>query len=1070
MNLKVTIYAGILTAIVLFASHFVFSQAAEEEFGKNRIQYKSFDWRFYNTDNFDIYYYDGGEWLARVSAEYMEDEFNKITDILGYAPYFKTKIFIYNSVADLHQSNVGMQDARFSEGGQTEFVKTHVEVAYPGSVSDFKSDLIFRISKMLIYDMMYGGSLTDMFQNSYLLNLPEWFMDGAALYLAKGWDVSLDDYMRDLMQNKKVKNLNKFTGDEARMVGQSVWNFIAEKYGKSNISNILNLTRIIRNEERSVSNTLGISFRNFMFEWQSFYASMGARISGSYQLPEKENLLNKNHKDLIYSDMAISPDGSYMAYVTINSGKYKATVVNLTKRNRKKNALSGGYKLIEQEFNQYQPVVAWQNNETLGIVGTLYGRTHLWLYDLSNNRRTKKDIGKLNNVRSFDLDDGGSLAVLSADIDGKNDLFLLSLRRNSIKRITNDIFDDTHPRFIPNTSSIVFSSNRPTDSLNVADHYSMSDLKSGFNLYTYSIDTTRNILGRLTNTLNDNLKPIPANETEIYYLSDQKGIFNLYKYSFSNRIYNQVSNYAHSLKDFDLNIEKGLLGFVSINDENEQAYLVKDFNFDNNIFTAQTTRQEVSNAKMAAQRILQRRAIAAKDSVEKAEQTKTLPKREVKSELEQELESSDGLINTDNYTFEESATQEIKPRESFLEAFRKTSNEAKITGPHDYETRFSANSVVTTFLFDPIIGFGIQLKSQLTDLLENHKFFGGITATTDFTSGRLFAEYHYLKTRFDYKLRYDRNVVQMTDNFASQKYILNKLKLTAALPFTVSSRISVSPFVANTSYYDLGTNILNTAGDYADMVYYGGFEANYVFDNTIATNLNSYEGLRAKLSLIHHEGLEDRNKSFTNMSLDIRNYQKIYRELVFATRFFYGRFFGPNKQTYLLGGMDNWILSKTATREGERNPLETQEYIDNSGILFLEYVTSLRGFSYNAFNGNNAMLFNAELRLPLLRVLYKGPIASNFFRNLQFVGFYDIGSAWTGNSPFATENSINTETITSGPFEVRLKNFRNPWLSSYGVGVRTMVLGYYAKFDFAYPVEDYIVQKPRFHVTLGYDF
>lgn len=1070
MSFKVRFCAGLLASLILSALQPVFSQAANEEFGKNRIQYKNFNWRFYNTDNFDIYYYDGGDWLARISAEYLEEEFNKVTDMLGYAPYFKTKIFIYNSIADLHQSNVGMQENKFTEGGQTEFVKTHVEVAYPGSAIEFKDDLIFRISKMLIYDMMYGGSLTDMFQNSYLLNLPEWFMDGAALYLAKGWDVALDDYMRDLMQEKKVKNLNKFTGDEAKMVGQSIWNFIAEKYGKSNISNILNLTRIIRNEERSISNTLGISFRNFMFEWQSYYAAMGAKIAGSYQSPSKENfILNRNRKDLIYPDLALSPDGSYLAYVEVNSGKYTVKVVRLNKNNRGKNVLSGGYKLIEQEFNEYQPTLAWQDQSILGIVGPLYGRTQLWLFNMANNQRIKKDIGKLNNVRSFDLDRGGSLAVLSADVDGKNDLFLISLRRNSIKRITNDIFDEKHPRFIPNTSSIIFSSNRTTDSLNVSDRNNINDLKSSYNLFTYSIDTTRNVLGRLTNTLNDNIKPIPANETDIYYLSDQKGIFNLYRYNLSSRIYNQVSNYALSLKDFDMNAEKSQLTFISIDKENEQIYMVNDFNFDNNIFTAQTTRQEVSNAKLAAQRILQRRALAAKDSVEKAVQTPAAPPKE-KSELEKAIETSDDLINTDNYAFEPSIAQEAKPRESFLEAFRKSTDETRITGPHDYETRFSANNVVTTFVFDPIIGFGIQLKAQLTDLLENHKFYGGITATTDFTSGKLFAEYQYLKSRLDYKARFDRNIIQMSNQVASQKYILNKLKVTASLPFTVSSRISVSPFVANTSYYDLGSGILSSPTDHADMVYYGGVEANYVFDNTIATNLNSYEGLRAKLSFTHYEGLEDKSKSFSNVHLDIRNYQKIYRELVFATRFYYGRFFGPNKQTYLLGGMDNWILSKTVSREGERDPLQTQEYVDNSNILFLEYVTNLRGFSYNTFNGANAMLFNAELRLPLLRVLYKGPIASNFFRNLQFIGFYDIGSAWTGNSPFATENSINTETITSGPFEVRLKNFRNPWLSSYGLGVRTVVLGYYAKFDFAYPIEDYVVQKPRFHVTLGYDF
>jgi Tol biopolymer transport system component len=1078
MTLKHRICVGLLASfIILLSGHTSFSQGANEIFGKNRIQYKDFSWRFFHTDNFDIYFYDGGEWLAHTAAEFLEEEFEKITDLLGYAPYFKTKIFLYNSVTDLHQSNVGMKGKQYSEGGQTDFVKTQVEIAYPGTAKDFKDELIYKISKMLVYDMMYGGSIADMFQNSYLLNLPDWFMDGASMYLAKGWDVRMDDYMRDLMQKSRIKNLNRYTGDEAKLIGQSIWNYIAEKYGKSNISNILNLTRITRNQERSISNTLGVPLRQFMAEWQAYYSAMGTRISGSHQFPTREDkFIRNNRKEVIYSDMALSPDGNRLAYVVINNGKFKVYVSELDrKKPRTRRAVSGGYKIMDQDIHEHQPVLAWQDNNNLGIIGPLYGRTHLWIYNAAANRRTKKELGRLNNVRSFDIDAGGSLAVLSADVDGKNDLFLISLRRNSIKRITNDIFDEINPRFIPNTSSIVFSSNRNTDTLLVKEDIKLNQMKTSFNLFIYSIDTTKDVFTRLTNTLGNDIKPIPTHEQEIFYLSDQKGIYNIYKYNLNNNIYNQVSSYAISLKDFDLDKDKTKLSFISIADEREQLYVVDGFNFSNNIFTPATTRVEIDNARMAAQRLLTRKSLEPQEPEEEKEDQEVVLIKKQKSEIELLLESSDDLINTDNYTFGDEVLEEVRPKESFLEAFRRTQRETRIGGPLDYETRFSADNVVTTFVIDPLIGFGMQIKTHLTDLLEDHNFYGGITATADFSSGRLFAEYQYLKKRIDYAIRYDRDIIKASGSSVNQKYVLNKFKFSSSLPFTVSSRLSLSPFVANTSYYDLSYSIIYPNQPQPQpskqVVHYGGLQASYVFDNTIATGLNAFDGLRAKLTFTHYEGFESNANSFSNIKVDIRNYQKIYRELVFATRFFYGRFLGNNKQTYMLGGMDNWIFNKTNnTPHGERNPLQMQEFVNNSNILFLEYVTSLRGFNYNTFNGTNSMLFNAELRLPLLRVLYKGPIASNFFRNLQFIGFYDIGSAWTGNSPFATENNINTETIIGGPFEIRLKNYKNPWLSSYGFGARTVILGYYAKFDLAYPIIDYVVQKPRFHLTLGYDF
>jgi hypothetical protein len=43
-------------------------------------------------------------------------------------------------------------------------------------------------------------------------------------------------------------------------------------------------------------------------------------------------------------------------------------------------------------------------------------------------------------------------------------------------------------------------------------------------------------------------------------------------------------------------------------------------------------------------------------------------------------------------------------------------------------------------------------------------------------------------------------------------------------------------------------------------------------------------------------------------------------------------------------------------------------------------------------------------------------------------------------------------------------------LYSYGFGFRSMILGYYLKFDYAWPVENFKVKDPRIIVSLGLDF
>ncbi len=42
--------------------------SAFAQFGKNKVQYKNFSWKFIQSEHFDIYFYQGGEYLAEFTA------------------------------------------------------------------------------------------------------------------------------------------------------------------------------------------------------------------------------------------------------------------------------------------------------------------------------------------------------------------------------------------------------------------------------------------------------------------------------------------------------------------------------------------------------------------------------------------------------------------------------------------------------------------------------------------------------------------------------------------------------------------------------------------------------------------------------------------------------------------------------------------------------------------------------------------------------------------------------------------------------------------------------------------
>ncbi len=1124
MNLR----SGLLStiALILLSILQVDAQQSREVFGKNRIQYRQFDWLYLSGENFDVYYYDARRAVAQEALEYLEGEFDRITDLIGYPPYFKTKVFLYNSLSDLRQSNVGLNHNVFNVGGETEFIKPYVEVAHLGTAQEFKDELLFQISDLMINEMMFGGNLKDMFQSSILMNLPEWFVDGASLYVAKGWSMEMDDYIRQLMVTRKARRATKLTGKEAAYVGQSIWNFIAEKYGKSSVANILNYTRVTRNEEKSILITLGINFRQLITEWRKFYTDMQVSVDKSYIVAQDTSSFTRQHnKTTEFTTVKISPDGRNIAYAENDRGRYIVKVRSLD-NGREKIIISGGSKVIKQRVDYRLPLIAWADANTLGVIGVKNGEYIFWLYDFVTKTKLPRELERFSNVRSFDFSSNGRLMILSADFEGKSDLFLMSTKRNRApRRLTNDIYDDLDPSFIPNTNRIVFTSNRASDTLRANVKLQFEQLTNNYNLFVYDLDSTKFLLTRLTNTLSKDISPQAMDENNFYYLSDQRGIVNLFKFNRSSGIYSQVTNFSSSIKDIDLNFSTNTMAMVMTKNMKQNIFVDRGFNVSRQVFTPATRRKDLQQARVIRERRKQQeedKSMSIKDLLN-ARRKEVQPVSDssgtaidttgIKTPADSLIAQTDipaatdtlgvstdsvtvaadslstrpspvakeAVVNTDNYVFEDEAVKQTQPGESFLTRYMKAREKSRITGPFPYESKFSSNNLVTSLVVDPLRGLGISIETQMNDMLENYRFFGGLMTSVDLRNGDFYAEFQYLKSLIDFSARVDRKGIrweaeplEQGDQGNLYHYSLNRIEVSASLPISDRIRFTIKPFGALARSVSLGPADYPSTPPSGTPVnnMYAGIKSEVVYDNSVSTGLNLIEGTRGKISFQHYQGLKNEDLSFSQASIDIRHYQKIYKEIVFAVRGFGGTFFGRSPKKYLLGGMDNWFFNKTRTggrtSDGVPNPLGFPN--ENQDILFVEFATTLRGFDYATLFGNSVLMGNAEFRVPLIRALSSGPISSNFLRNMQFIAFYDIGTSWSGKPPFNSENSVSYEEIVNGPFKAQIKNYLNPWLYSYGLGMRTVMLGYYMKFDLAWPVENYQVAKPRFYVTLGFDF
>lgn len=1093
---------AILVLMVLAAGFPSLAQYYHTPFGQNRIQYKRFDWTYYATENFEVYYYPGGKEYAVDALSFLESEFTKLTDVLGYAPYTRTKIFIYTSAEDMQQSNIGIGGDVYTIGGKTDFVKLQVEIAYPGTSSAFKKEIVEKLSNILINDMMFGGSLAEIFQNSYLLTLPDWFIDGASYYLAYGWSSEMDDYIRDYISRKNITRLVKVQDEQAALIGQSIWNYIAVKYGKGNISNILNLTRIIRNEENSIASTLGIQYKTFLQDWQNYYTLQREEIAENYQEERKEDpVAAYPSREVAVGHVEMNTNGTWVAYTTHREGKYEVIAEELA-TGKEMRVFKGGFHIHNQETDQNLPLIDWQDENTLGILFFKRGSLYLNTYNLQTGERLQRPLPQFRQVRSFKFNDNGKLAVLSADVDGKNDLFLISMRRTAVKRLTTDMYDDIDPTFIPGTSTIVFSSNRVSDSVKIKD-VELKQVGNIYNLFIYNLDTTTYRFHRLTNTFSVDRMPIAKNANTIYYISDQKGIDNIFRYNLLDSTFSQVSNYNFTIQDYDMSFERGQLSFIMLDNGRSKVFHDENFDLERQIFTPQTARQRLEQARFVMNRYppkskpISITPAEPEKEIEVEEDSLLLPDNFIfeglsdtilvsKPPVEREVEiaetpapkaEDEGFIDTDNYVFEDEVRTPAYRPESFFSTYRRFEKKSRTIGPIPYEPRFSFGTLVTSFAIDPIRDFCFLIETEISDVLENHRFTGGVLATRQFTSGDLYGEYKYLKYWMDFHLRFDNETYlkeRLSENSLVQKYSLNRLEFGAELPISNAVRFELAPFIARTEFRNLqGDVIVNSSTGTADFakdsqVPFTGGRAAIVLDNTIERGFNIYQGTRGLVEYENYIGIGNANRSFSKLNVDMRHYQKIHREFTISGRVYFGRSTGNNPQKYLLGGVSDWFFNQQEN-QGANDPLDFDNTKDNSNIVFTEFV-NLRGYDYNEAFGTNTLAFNGELRFPVFRYFSKGPISSTFLRNFQIIGFYDVGTVWNTTFPYKTGKGTLIKTYEASQFRAEIQSFQNPWLASYGMGIRTVFLSYYVKVDVAKPIQDFELGPTRVYVSIGLDF
>jgi Tol biopolymer transport system component len=1079
-------------------------------------------------------------------AEY---DHNEIQDIIEHRINDKMEIIVFTDISDLKQSNIGVDEAFVNDQNETKVEGNKIFIYFNGDHRHLRRQIREGIAAVYLNAMLYGSNIQEIVQNSVLNTLPEWFSKGIIAFSGERWNTDLDNNLKDyLLGDHKKISFEHLTEINPRLAGHSMWYFISQNYSTTTISNLLYLTRINRSIDNGFLYVLGIPFREIEQDWLKHYTSRYEEEDKLHTSPIEENPLKikKKHKDKI-TEIALSPDGRHLAYVTNEIGKTKVWIHNLqTGENR--SIFKNGFRNAIQATDYDYPHIAWHpNGKDIAVVYEKQDK----LYILISNVDGADDILEVlppqyERILDMDFVSGYEIAF-TAIVNGFSDLFIFQTNSRSTRRITNDFFDDLDVAYgsLLGMKGLLFTSNR-NDTILVPSKLDTILPLNYTDVFFYPFESENEEIVRITNTPYTNeYEPIVLDSTHFAYLSDRSGKRN------------REAGYLKILLAYheQVIIQKGEEILIPVDSIwNEEEFGVVDTSFVRPVYKprAFTYNQAGRSRNILAHHSNPKRNVigelvmkdgdywvysTGKNAGEQTNMQPTFFKSDRDEKLKKEKKSKKRKDQPDiiyeeiiekkeednkGYLFQSEFDDDIKEVQKTIPADTLDAAAPEVSGEPVYITRntttvrqgenersvikFRPSRIVpyrlkfrserlsvrldNELLFDGLETFagtnedgfnvpvaGILLKTQIRDLFEDYTFTLGVRYPTSFNGSEYFMVFDNNKNRLDKRFalyRYSQKqsqAVSFTDviRSKSQSYIgLTRLRY----PLDIFRSVRLTGTLRLDQFTRQATE-LNTLNEPTIREQRLGIKGEYVFDNTIDIMPNIMHGTRYKIyaefvkrfevSLLDGFSFDLTDKHLANFGFDVRHYERLFQYSVFASRFTAGTSVGTERILYYLGGTENWLFGNDKFNQDTSTP-------QTGDFAYRTIVPNMRGFRYNIRNGGSFALVNAELRVPIFRYI-SNRIRSNFVRNFQVIGFFDVGTAWEGSDPYSSDNPLNIVELSNPPtVNVRVQYFRDPLVAGYGFGVRTTVLGYFLRFDYAWGIESREVLKPRAYLSLGYDF
>ena len=1010
-----------------------------QSFGQNKVQYKEFDWSLISSPNFDVYYYGEDTQLAEFTAEVSEKAHEQISKHLRWTLKKRVSIIVYYSHNDFQQTNVIWQYMREGIGGVTELFKNRVVLPFEGDYEQFRHVIHHELVHAILNDMIYDGNIQSVITGRVKLRIPLWANEGLAEYLSMNWDTKADMTLRDLSINERMPTVKELESYMAYKGGQSIWRFIAEKYGREKIGEIITAMKMTQNAEKGIERALGMDYEDLTKQWHKYLKKeYWPDVIGRDEIEDIAKRLTDHKKEKNYYNIspAVSPDGSKIAVLSDRSGYFDIYVLDAIDGKEIRRLVKGNRSVDFEELKLLQPGISWSPDSKRIVIAAKAGKSDaLYLINVKTRKKEKFTFNLDGIFTAAWSPDGNQLAFIGTK-DGASDVYVYNIDEEKLTALTSDIYSDSEPSWNNDGSVLVFVSDRNGDIAGlqppevIIEHdFSQKDI--------YAIDLSSGNISRITDTDHNEDYPIWSHteKNTLFYVSDDGGVWNIYRYKPDSDPV-ALTNILTGAFQLSLTENDEYLVFAGYADMGWDVYSMSH------------------PLEKDAMEVPPTRYIMNQDNVSEDLIDLRRHKRSQWSTGRSTGRDYQGWIFAREY---DHFNQPMETPEDASADFVKDTTDLTDEGyvSKAYKTRFTLDLVNGYASFNNVFGAQGMTMFAFSDILGDHQIYFGTEMVIDLKRSDYFFSYAYLTRPTDYYfsishianeyfLGYDMNGYQhrgLLRNFSLMSYLSH--------PFSRFMRVE-----GGLSYHYFSFS------EWQEVNYYEFEEVSnedfsvvlpvtsWVYDNTVYGYTGPIDGFRQNTTLVVSPGWGSKKMDFKTLKMDFRKYYKIGRYSSLAGRLTLGTSRGANKQKFYLGGLQNWIYGTGETDGVKDNSHFRNDLLDGENdledVFFSEFVVPVRGRRYMEQVGSNVALANFEFRFPFLLAL--GVPEKFMISNLGSHLFFDIGTAWDKGSEFKES------------------------IAGFGWGMKINMGYFLLRIDSAWDINESGYSKPQYYFSLGTDW